>query len=88
VHIGQIPPKSTRGKTPKPPKGGFKKSLVAWEIKLQIPLPLALTLIRFTNKDVENLIEKVIINIEMTVNKRLKVPLGGFRGKKLGVEKF
>jgi hypothetical protein len=55
------------------PKGGFKKPLVAREIKLQIPLPLALTMIQFTNKDVENIIEKVI-NIEMTVNERLKSP--------------
>ena len=38
--------------------------------------------IQFTNKEVENSTEEVIRKIEMTVNERFKVPLGGFRGKK------
>jgi very-short-patch-repair endonuclease len=37
--------------------------------------------IRFRNSEVENDIEKVICKIQSIVKERLKVPLGGFRGK-------
>jgi very-short-patch-repair endonuclease len=39
-------------------------------------------IIRFKNDEVEKDIEKVISEIKNIVNDRLKVPLGGFRGKK------